>query len=49
MVRPASRVSKVLMTGPLAPFADAYALELKQRSLYAVDVGGPAAAGGAAE
>ena len=31
MVRPASRVSKVLMTGPLAPFADAYALELKQR------------------
>lgn len=24
-------VSKVLMTGPLAPFADAYALELKQR------------------
>ena len=32
MVKPASRVSKVLMTGPLAPFADAYALELKQRS-----------------
>ena len=31
MVRPASRVSKVLMTGPLVPFADAYALELKQR------------------
>jgi integrase/recombinase XerD len=31
MVRPASRVSKVLMTGPLAPFAGAYALELKQR------------------
>jgi integrase/recombinase XerD len=31
MVRPARRVSKVLMTGPLAPFADAYALELKQR------------------
>ena len=31
MVRPASRVSRVLMTGPLAPFADAYALELKQR------------------
>jgi integrase/recombinase XerD len=31
MVRPASRVSKVLMTGPLAPFADVYALELKQR------------------
>ena len=48
MVRPASRVSKVLMTGPLAPFADAYALELKPL-LYAVDVGGPAAAGDAAE
>ena len=31
MVRPASRVSKVLMTGPLAPFADAYAVELKRR------------------
>ena len=31
MVRPTSRVSKVLMTGPLAPFADAYALELKHR------------------
>jgi integrase/recombinase XerD len=31
MVRPASRVSKVLVTGPVAPFADAYALELKQR------------------
>src|SRR5258707_15101805 len=31
MVRPASRVSKVLMTGPVVPFADAYALEVKQR------------------
>jgi integrase/recombinase XerD len=31
MVRPASRVSKVLMTGPLAPFADAYAVELTRR------------------
>ena len=31
MVRPASRVCQVLMTGPLAPFAGAYALELKQR------------------
>ena len=49
MARPASRVSRVVMTGPLAPFADAYALELKQRVLYAVDVGDPAAAGGAAE
>ena len=31
MARPTSRVSRVLMTGPLAPFADAYALELKRR------------------
>jgi integrase/recombinase XerD len=31
MARPASRVSRVLMTGPLAPFAAAYGLELKQR------------------
>ncbi len=31
MARPTSRVSRVLMTGPLAPFADAYGWELKQR------------------
>lgn len=31
MARPTSRVSRVVMTGPLAPFADAYALELNQR------------------
>ena len=31
MSRPASRVSKVLMTGPVAPFADVYALELGRR------------------
>lgn len=31
MAGPASRVSRVLMTGPLAPFADAYGLELKRR------------------
>jgi integrase/recombinase XerD len=31
MARPASRVSKVVMTGPLAPFADPYMLELRQR------------------
>jgi integrase/recombinase XerD len=31
MARPASRVSRVLMTGPLAPFAVAYGLELKKR------------------
>ena len=31
MSRPTSRVSRVLMTGPLAPFADAYSAELQGR------------------
>ena len=31
MARPMSRVSRVVMTGPLAPFADAYELALKGR------------------
>jgi len=31
MARPTSRVSRVLMTGPLAPFADAYRVELRER------------------
>ena len=31
MSGPASRVSRVLMTGPLAPFAEAYAAELRGR------------------
>lgn len=31
MAKPASRVSRVLMTGPLAPFADAYREKLKER------------------
>ena len=31
MARPTSRVSRVLMTGPLAPFADAYESELRSR------------------
>jgi integrase/recombinase XerD len=31
MARPASRVCRVLMTGPLASFADAYAAELRAR------------------
>lgn len=31
MARPTSRASRVLMTGPLAPFAVAYGLELKKR------------------
>ena len=31
MAAPASRVSRVLMTGPLAPFADAYKASLRER------------------
>ncbi len=31
MAGPASRVSGVLMAGPLAPFADAYSAELSRR------------------
>ena len=31
MSRPTSRVSRVLMTGPLAPFADQYRERLRQR------------------
>lgn len=31
MARPASRVSRVVMTGPLVPFADGYERELKER------------------
>lgn len=31
MARPTSRVSRVVMTGPLAPFADAYRSELRAR------------------
>ena len=31
MARPTTRVSRVLMTGPLAPFADAYRAELRER------------------
>ena len=31
MGRPASRICRVLMTGPLAPFAEAYAAELRAR------------------
>jgi integrase/recombinase XerD len=41
MSKPTSRVSRVLMTGPLAPFADAYELELQKRrytSLTAVNL-----------
>lgn len=31
MARPTSRVSRVVVTGPLAPFVDAYRLELRRR------------------
>ena len=36
MAGPASRVSRVLMAGPLAPFADAYSAELRQRGYTAL-------------
>jgi integrase/recombinase XerD len=36
MARPSSRVSRVLMTGPLASFADAYAAELRGRGYTAL-------------
>ncbi len=39
MTRPTSRVSRVLMTGPLAPFADAYAVELKERGYTLLTTG----------
>ena len=35
MAKPTSRVSRVLMTGPLAPFADAYRGELRRRGYTA--------------
>jgi len=31
MARPTSRVSRMLMTGPVAPFVDAYREELRRR------------------
>lgn len=31
MARPSSRVCRVLLTGPLAPFAEAYSAELRAR------------------
>jgi integrase/recombinase XerD len=31
VARPASRVCRVLMTGPLAPFAETYSAELRER------------------
>ena len=49
MARPASRVCRVLMTGPLAPFADAYRGGVAGARLYAVDDGQRVAAGRAAE
>ena len=38
MAKPKSRVGRVLMTGPLTPFADPYALELNQRGYTALTV-----------
>jgi len=39
MAGPASRVSRVLMTGPLAPFADAYAAGLRERGYTPLTTG----------
>jgi integrase/recombinase XerD len=36
MSRPASRVCRVVVTGPLAPFADAYRAELRRRGYTAL-------------
>src|SRR2546429_3537937 len=36
MARAGSRVSRVLMTGPLAPYADAYGAELRRRGYTAL-------------
>ena len=36
MSRPASRVCRVVVTGPLAPFADAYGAELRRRGYTAL-------------
>lgn len=36
MAKPSSRVSRVLMTGPLAPYADAYRAELRGRGYTAL-------------
>ena len=49
MARPTSRVSRVLMTGPLAPFAGAYAAGVEGARLYAAERGQRVASGGAAE
>jgi integrase/recombinase XerD len=38
MARPRSRVSRVLLTGPLAPFADAYRAELLERGYAPLSV-----------
>lgn len=40
MVEPTSRVSRVLMSGPLAPFADAYRCELRARGYTALSAVG---------
>ena len=45
MARATSRVSRVLMTGPLTPFADAYRAELREPGLYGAVDGVRASAG----
>ena len=49
MADPVSRVSRVVMRGPLAPFAEEYRSELLARGYTRADRGESAAAGVAAE
>ncbi len=38
MARPTTRVSRVLMTGPVAPFAEAYRAELLERGYASLSI-----------
>ena len=49
MARPTSRVCRVLLTGPLAPFADAYRAELLERGYTPLSVVTEASAGEAVQ
>ncbi len=45
MAEPSSRVCRVLMTGPLTPFVEAYSAELRERGYTPLTVVNSAAAG----
>ena len=49
MAGPASRVSRVVMTGPLAPFGGVVRAGAEAAALYTADSGQPVASGGATE